>query len=130
MNTNTFTSFVEIDDASLAAALYTIGYKPVADQPFVKYTQPDGRQKYRFFMEGAQGLQEKINAWKTDGWENLPENADSEFATIKIYHKNREGLLDVIKKAVDMVVINKGGRTAVVARTANDELQNKIFSRL
>lgn len=130
MNNQTFTSFIEIDDLSLAAALYTVGYEPVPDQPFVKYIQPDGKTKYRFFLQSGSGIQEYVQAWKTEGWEFLPENEDKMFAHLKIYHKNREGLLDVVKKSSDMVVVNKNGRTAIISRNASEDIQDKIFGKL
>lgn len=130
MNNNTFTAFVEVQDLSLAAALYTQGFKPVPDQPFVKYEQPGGKIQYRFFLQAETGIQEYIQAWKTDGWEQLPENEEKMFAHLKVFFKNREGLLDVVKRSSEMKIINHNGRTAVISKNATDDFKKQVLSKL
>lgn len=130
MNTHSHTAFLEISDLSLAASLLTMGYQPVQEQPFAKFSTPDGRTKYKFFLQPGNGLQELIQAWNTDGWESQPENGEKPFAYIKAFYKNRMGLLDVVKQSAEMITINQNGKTAVISKTASEELKTQVFNRL
>lgn len=126
-------SFYEVSDLSLAAALAALGIAFQEEQPFVKIKTVKGGDQYRFFLKdvsqcGTYKTGQMVSAWNDDGWHLA--NPEHPFAYIKCAFKNRDGLLDVVKKSSALIVLEKNGKMAIISQNASPELQNKIFSQL
>lgn len=126
------TAFIETNDLSLCAALLAMEIPPSDETPIVKLKTTNGEQ-YKFFMQerslcGKYKTADLILAWNNPKFEE--ENPDHPFAYIKAAFKNRDGLLDVVKRAIAKVVINVNGKMIVMPENASPAYQQKIFSQL
>jgi hypothetical protein len=126
------TAYIETNDLSLAAGLLALGIPPHDELPFVKTKTSSGEQ-YRFLFQetsicGKYDCNRMMQEWNNDNFH--VENPDHPFAYIKCAFKNRNGLLDVVKQANELIIIEKNGKLAIISKNASEELQQKIFSQL
>lgn len=125
-------SYFETNDLSLAAALAAVGIPFSEETPFVKTKTVNGETYKFFFQEGSPcGTYRTgflVGAWNDEQFHlNNPEHP---FAYIKCAFNNRNGLLDVVKKSQDLVVIERNGKIAIISKNASDDLKEKIFSQM
>jgi hypothetical protein len=125
-------SFYETNDLAMAAALAALGIPFKDKEPFIKVRTARGEQ-YQFFFEkvsacGKFKTNDLMRAWNDDKFHD--KNPEHPFAYIKCAFKNRDGLLDVVKKSVGMVMIEKNGKIAIISENASKELKDKIFSQI
>jgi hypothetical protein len=125
-------SYFETADLNLVASLLSLGILPNSDNPFVKIKTVKGEQ-YKFFLQessqcGTYHTGDMIKAWSDPDFAN--NNPEHPFAYMKCANLNREGLLDVVKKSEELVVIEKNGKIAVINKNASKEFQDKIFSQI
>lgn len=125
-------SYIETKNLSLAAALITLGV-PLSDEtPFVKIKSVQGEQ-YTFYFEdvtacGQYRTIDLIKAWDNATFqEDEPEHP---FAYISCAFKNREKLLDTVKQAIALVLIQKNGKGALVSENSSEALRSNLFSKL
>lgn len=116
---------------ALAAALAALGI-PFAEIPFVSTKSTKG-EHFVFLFEGVSNCgqfktADMLKAWESDGWH--VENPEHPFAYIKAAFANREALLDKVKQAAPLVVIERAGKFAILSANASPELQTAIFSKL
>jgi len=124
-------SYIQTNDLALASVLLSLGI-PFADTPFMKTRTVRGEQYSFFFQEvsncGQFKTLEMMKYWNDPDFHvNNPEHP---LAYMKCAYQNKEGLLDKINKGLDLVVIEKNGKMAIVSKNASEELQSKIFSQL
>lgn len=124
-------SYIEVNDLSLVSCLLDLGI-PFCDEPFIKVKTERGEQ-YKFFLKGESecGLYktlDMIKAWYDEKFH--VQNPEHPLAHMKCAYTNRNGLLDVINKQVELVVIEKNGKKAVISKNASEELKRKILSEL
>jgi len=126
------TSYLETSDLNLTAALLALGIPASEETPFVKIKTVKGEQ-YKFFLQessicGKYKTGEMMIAWNDPAFaDNNPEHP---LAYIKCANSNREGLLDVVKQSVELIVIEKNGKMAIINKGASKEFQDKIFSQI
>jgi len=124
-------SYIQTNSLALASALLALGV-PFCEQPFIKTRSVKGEQYTFFFQEsstcGTYKTLDLIAAWDNPDFHT--ENPEHPFAYIRCAYKNKEGLLDKVNQGLDLVVIEKNGKMAVISKNASTELQEKIFSQL
>jgi len=125
-------SYFETSDLSLAAALAALGIQFNTETHFIKVSTQSGEQ-YKFFFEGLSNCGkyktgEMLKAWNDEQFHH--DNPEHPFAFIKCAFKNRDGLLDVVKKSAGLVMLEKNGKVAILSSNASKEFQNKIFSQI
>lgn len=123
---------VNTSDLALAAALLAIGI-PFASTPFASFRTVKGGDQYVFLFApeskcGNYSTAELINAWEDEAWHI--KNPEHPFAYIKCGFSNRSGLLDKVKSAAPLVIVEKHGKLAILSAGASPEFQTAIFSRL
>lgn len=128
---NTRSSYIEVADLSLVSCLLALGI-PFCDEPFIKVKTEKGEQ-FKFFLKGESECGdyktlEMIKAWYSEDFH--VENPEHQLAYMKCAYQNRHGLLDVINKQVELVVIEKNGKKAVISKNASEDLKRKILSEL
>jgi len=126
------TAYIETKNLSLAAALLTLGIPFSDETPFIKTKSIKGDQYTFFFQDisacGDYKTNEMIQAWDNPTFhEEYPEHP---FSYISSAFKNRERLLDKVNQSIEMVVIEKNGKYAVLSKNASEALKAEIFSKL
>jgi hypothetical protein len=125
-------SYYQTNDINLASALLALGIPP-APEPFTKHRSiKSDNIIYTFYFQevsncGNYKTGEMIKMWDDA---ELYENSDHPLAYMRCLIHNREGLLDVINKAVEMIVVQKNGKIAVISKNASDDLKKQIISQL
>lgn len=129
---NNRTAYYSTNDLNLAAALLSIGVE-TAKEPFTVHRSIKSEQKiYTFYFKevsncGKYRTSELIKIWNDP---ELYNNSEHPFAYMKCLIENRNGLLDVINKAVEFITIEKNGKILVITKGASQELQDKLFKLL
>lgn len=128
---NTRDAFYQTNDLALTAALLALGI-PFWTTPFLK-TRTTRGDSYTFFLQevsncGQFKTLDMSAAWNDETFHE--KNPNHVFSYIKCAFKNREGLLDKVNQGLDMVVIEKNGKMAIISKNASTDLQTKIFSQL
>jgi hypothetical protein len=123
---------IQTTNLSLAAALAAVGIE-FDKVPFTKSKSFRGGDQFTFFFKersicGAYDTKELLAAWDDDKWHI--KNPEHPFAYIKCAFSNRERLLDKVNQASPLVVIEKGGKLAIISANASEAFQEKIFSQL
>lgn len=123
--------FISTTNLALASALLAIGID-FQEPAFVKARTVKGDQFTFFFKNvstcGQYDTIQMMNAWNDERYHL--ENPESPFAYIKCAFNNREALMDKIHQGIDLVVLEKNGKLAVVSKNADVDLQTKIISQL
>lgn len=124
-------SYIEINDLSLVSCLLALGI-PFCEQPFIKVKTVKGEQ-YKFFLQESSTCGEfqtlkMMNAWNDPQFHI--DNPEHPLAYMKCAYTNRNGLLDVVNQSVELVVIEKNGKKAIISKDASEDLKAKIFSQL
>lgn len=129
---NDKTAFYAVRDTNLAASLLALGIPP-APEPFTKHRSIDSEKPvYTFYFQEVSNCGKYKTANMIKMWEDpdLYINSDHPLAYMKCLILNRNGLLDVINKAVELITIEKNGKIAVISKGASEKLQESIFSQL
>lgn len=125
-------AYYSTNDLNLASALLALGIE-AAETPFSKTRSlTSDKPIFTFYFEeisncGKFKTGEMIKMWNDP---NLYQNSDHPMAYMKCLIHNREGLLDVINKAVELIVIEKNGKMVVVSKNASEQTKNLLFSQL
>lgn len=124
---------VIVNDINLAAALATIGVKPLdmedGSPPFVKIQTKNGLS-YNFFFEPThegKNTQDYVTAWYDDSY--IENNQEDQFAAIKGYNINRNYMLDVVKQSSPLIIMNKGKKT-VYMQNLSEEQTKQVLGRI
>jgi hypothetical protein len=124
-------SFISINSLALASALLAVGV-PFCDTPFMKSRTLKGEQYTFFFKEssacGAYQTLDLLKAWDDPLFHER--NPEHPLSYIRCAYQNKEGLLDKVNQGLDLVVIEKNGKMAIISKNASADLQNKVFSQL
>lgn len=126
-------SYIKVQNLSLAAALLAIGVPFDDNTPFVTTKKLDGGSETLFFFKdcsmcGKYSTLQLINDWNDA--EFHIHNPEHPWAYISCAFKNRDGLLDQVKKSAEVVIIEKNGKLAVISKDASLDTQKKIISQL
>lgn len=125
-------TFITTNSLALAAALLALGIPFFDGHPFVK-TRSEKGENYTFFFQdvsncGKFRTAEYMAAWNDPTFhETHPEDP---FSYIKCAFTNREKLLDKVNQGLDLVMIERNGKIALISKTASKETQDAIFSKL
>ena len=122
-------------DINLAAALAACGI-PLYDfqdgsPPFAKVQSKHGTT-YNFYFEheSNDGLMtvDLVAAWYDATY--IDANPEEPFAYIKAYHDNKNALIDLVKKASSIVIIEKGRKFALISSNAPEDIKQSLFKNL
>lgn len=117
---------------AVAAALASVGIPFNSEIPFIKSRTTKG-ETYTFFFTDASACGkyrtgDLMKAWENPAFhEDYPEHP---LSFIRCAFANREALLDKTKQDAALVVIEKGGKLAILSENASPELQTKVFAKL
>ena len=101
------TSFLTTRDTNLAAALASFGIPFFAPDPIRRVMQ-DGVETVSFNFEPTKQAQEIAKNWQNAGF--MEANPEHPLAYIVAFHHNRNRLLDLIKQAPAVQIIQKNGK--------------------
>ena len=131
MNAVSHLSSTATSNTSLAAALTAVGI-PLAKKPFVRVVGDNTRgERLVWFFEpqsadGQYQTAELIAAWNDDGWHQA--NPEHPFAYIKCALRNRERLVDKVKRDVPLACVRQRGKIAFIPLNASPRTQD-LFLR-
>lgn len=124
--------FIETNDLALASALLALGIPFFEGTPFMKTRTAKGESYTFLFQEqsncGTFKTGEMIRAWNDPTFHE--KNPEHPFSYISCAYRNKEALLDKVKGGLELVIIEKNGKIAIISKNASADLQHKIFSQL
>lgn len=129
---NDRTAYYTTTDTNLAASLLALGI-PAAKEPFTKHRSINSDKSiFTFYFEDVSLCGKYKTGECIKMWGDPEQYLDSHhpLAFMKCLILNRNGLLDVINQAVEMVTIESNGKIAVISKNASQDLRNSIFSQL
>ncbi len=124
--------YIETQDLALASVLLALGIPFCTDTPFLKARTQWG-DRYKFFFQevsncGKFRTMEMIHAWNTPTFHE--DNPEHPLAYMKCAYENKEGLLDKVNQGLDLCVVKKNGKIAVMSKNASEETKQKLISQL
>ena len=119
-------------NTALAAALTAVGV-PLAEKPFIKIVDGAKGERTIWMFEstsydGKYKTSDLIAAWKDPAWHMA--NPEHPFAYIACALKNREWLVDKVKKECPIVEMRRNGKTLFLPLTAPVEVADKFIRML
>lgn len=119
-------------DINLAAALLTMGVLPLEENHFQKVKSARGETSVFHFQTatscGKYKTKDLMEWWGDDQFES--ENPEHPFAYIKVFHRNKNGLLDWVKQAIATIIVEQDGRYIIMSEDYPLEKQMKLISAL
>jgi hypothetical protein len=126
------TSYIQTNNLALASGLLALGIPFHEETPFIKARSTKGEQYTFFFQDisncGNFKTSEMMKAWDDRAF--ATNNPEHPLSYIRCAYQNKEGLLDKVNQDLDLVVIEKNGKLAIISKNASAELQEKVFSQL
>ena len=128
----TIKQIVTTPDLNLTAALLAMGVPFDDELPYIESKSTKGNF-HSFILRdqttcGQYLTKDLIQHWNDPSF--VQNNPEHPFAYIKAAFENRTGLLDLVKKSVPFIVIEKNGKYGVISENADKELQDKIIKGL
>ncbi len=111
-----------------ASAVAAVGGKIRQLDPVTRTIKEDGSQQVTFWFEAGQGGEVKAEMERP--WHEMKSDAESPVRYMRACLENRETLLGLVKRAVPVRVIQRGGQTLLVSENATPEQKRAILKHI
>jgi hypothetical protein len=119
-------------DINLAVALLTMGVPPTEKDHFQKVKSVRGETCVFHFQDktqcGTYKTRDLMKYWDDDDFEI--NNPDHPFTLLKVYDRNKNGLLDWIKKQAATLIVEMDGRYLIIPEDYPIEKQMNLIDQL
>jgi hypothetical protein len=113
----------------VASAVATYGGKPRPIDPASRTIKEDGSSQVTFWFE-AGGKGAEVRAEMECPWSEMKCPEESPIRYIRASLENRETLLGLVKRAIPVRVIVRGGQTLLVSENATSEQKRAMLRHL
>jgi len=112
----------------VASAVASFGAKPRSIDPVTRVIKDDGSAQATFWFETGAGAEAR--AEMECPWSEMKSDPESPIRYVRAALENRETLLGLLKRAVPVRVIQRGGQTLLVSENATLEQRKAILKHL
>jgi len=112
----------------VASAVASFGAKPRQLDPVTRTIKEDGSTQATFWFEAGEGAEAKAEMERT--WAEMKSDPESPIRYVRAALENRETFLGLLKRAVPVRVIQRGGQTLLISENATSEQRRAILKHL
>jgi len=112
----------------VASAVASFGAKPRQLDPVTRTIKEDGSTQATFWFEAGAGAEAKAEMERT--WSEMKSDPESPIRYVRAALENRETFLGLLKRAVPVRVIQRGGQTLLISENATSEQRRAILKHL
>jgi hypothetical protein len=112
----------------VASAVASFGAKPRQLDPVTRTIKEDGSTQATFWFEA--GTAEEARAEMERTWAEMKSDPESPIRYVRAALENRETFLGLLKRAVPVRVIQRGGQTLLISENATSEQRRAILKHL
>jgi hypothetical protein len=112
----------------VASAVASFGAKPRSIDPVTRVIKDDGSAQATFWFETGAGAEAKAEMERP--WSEMKSHPESPIRYVRAALENRETLLGLLKRAVPVRVIQRGGQTLLVSENATLEQRKAILKHI
>jgi len=112
----------------VASAVASFGAKPRSIDPVTRVIKNDGSAQATFWFETGAGVEARAEMERP--WSEMKSDPESPIRYVRAALENRETLLGLLKRAVPVRVIQRGGQTLLVSENATLEQRKAILKHI
>jgi hypothetical protein len=112
----------------VASAVASFGAKPRSIDPVTRVIKDDGSAQATFWFETGAGAEARAEMERP--WSEMKSDPESPIRYVRAALENRETLLGLLKRAVPVRVIQRGGQTLLVSENATSEQRKAILKHI
>lgn len=112
----------------VASAVASFGGKPRSIDPVTRTIKEDGSSQSTFWFEAGAGAEARSEMECT--WAEMKSDEESPIRYVRAALENRETFLGLLKRAVPVRVIQRGGQTLLVSENATQEQRRAILKHI
>jgi hypothetical protein len=112
----------------VASAVASFGAKPRSIDPVTRVIKDDGSAQATFWFETGAGAEARAEMERP--WSEMKSDPESPIRYVRAALENRETLLGLLKRAVPVRVIQRGGQTLLVSENATLEQRKAILKHI
>jgi hypothetical protein len=112
----------------VASAVASFGAKPRPIDPVTRTIKEDGSTQATFWFEAGAGAEAKAEMERP--WSEMKSDPESPIRYVRAALENRETFLGLLKRAVPVRVIQRGGQTLLISENATSEQRRAILKHL
>jgi hypothetical protein len=112
----------------VASAVASFGAKPRQLDPVTRTIKEDGSTQATFWFEAGAGAEAKAEMERP--WSEMKSDPESPIRYVRAALENRETFLGLLKRAVPVRVIQRGGQTLLISENATSEQRRAILKHL
>jgi len=112
----------------VASAVAAFGAKPRKLDPVTRVILDDGSTRATFWFETGKGAEAKAEMERT--WADMQSDEESPIRYVRAALENRETFLGLLKKAVQIKVVQSGGQTLLISENATSEQRRAILKHI
>lgn len=114
----------------VASAVASFGAKPRSIDPVTRTIKEDGSTQATFWFEAGAGAGAEAKAEMERTWAEMKSDPESPIRYVRAALENRETFLGLLKRAVPVRVIQRGGQTLLISENATSEQRRAILKHL
>jgi len=114
----------------VASAVASFGAKPRSLDPVTRTIKEDGSTQATFWFEAGAGAGAEAKAEMERPWSEMKSDPESPIRYVRAALENRETFLGLLKRAVPVRVIQRGGQTLLISENATSEQRRAILKHL
>jgi hypothetical protein len=112
----------------VASAVASFGAKPRQLDPVTRTIKESGEVQATFWFEAGAGAEAR--AEMECPWSEMKSDPESPIRYVRAALENRETFLGLLKRAVPVRVIQRGGQTLLISENATSEQRRAILKHL
>ena len=112
----------------VASAVASFGARPRSVDPVTRTIKESGEVQATFWFETGAGAEAKAEMERP--WSEMKSDPESPIRYVRAALENRETFLGLLKRAVGVRVIQRGGQTLLVSENATSEQKRAILKHL
>ena len=112
----------------VASAVASFGARPRSVDPVTRTIKESGEVQATFWFEAGAGAEARAEMERP--WSEMKSDPESPIRYVRAALENRETFLGLLKRAVPVRVIQRGGQTLLVSENATSEQKRAILKHL
>ena len=112
----------------VASAVASFGAKPRQLDPVTRTIKESGESQATFWFEAGAGAEARAEMERP--WSEMKSDPESPIRYVRAALENRETFLGLLKRAVPVRVIQRGGQTLLISENATSEQRRAILKHL
>ena len=112
----------------VASAVASFGAKPRSLDPVTRTIKENGESQATFWFEAGAGAEERAEMERP--WAEMKSDPEAPIRYVRAALENRETFLGLLKRAVPVRVIQRGGQTLLISENATSEQRRAILKHL